>query len=182
MDGSIEIIIGPMFCGKSTELIRRIRRYEVGKFKCLCIKYEKDVRYEELTASGRHIKTHDQEAYPAITTMTLHDVMDVATTYDVIGIDEAQFFNDLVDFCEQLSNKGKKVVVAGLDGDFLRRSFGRICELIPLAEDVIKLKAICIDCNKDASFTKRLVDNQDLELIGGAKIYKPTCRSCHGKK
>jgi thymidine kinase len=183
MQGSIELIIGPMFCGKSTELLRRIRKYEIVDKKCICIKYSKDNRYEDVSQeSGRQIKTHDKVSYPAIVTSCLHEVMDTVMEYDVIGIDEGQFFGDLDDFCEVIANKGKVVIIAALDGDFRRRSFGKVCDLIPRAEDVIKLKAMCMNCKqKEASFTKRLTESQDLELIGGAETYKPTCRSCYHK-
>lgn len=181
-DGRIELVIGPMFSGKSTELIRRIRRYDISKKKCLVFKYDKDTRYEEGEAKDlRYIKSHNKESWAATPSVELMNYIEAALTFDVIGIDEGQFFTDIIEFAETLAGGGKIVIVAALDGDYLRRPFGKICELTCKAEDVIKLKAVCKICCKDASFTKRTVISDKLELIGGAESYIPTCRECHVK-
>jgi len=103
----------------------------------------------------------------------------VALKHDVIGIDEGQFFPDVVSFCEQMANMGKVVIVAALDGTFQRKPFGSILELIPMAEDVTKLTAVCVMCQGSAAFTKRLGEEQEIELIGGEDKYIAVCRSCY---
>lgn len=177
--GSIELIIGPMFSGKSTELIRRIRRYDISNKKCLVFKYNKDLRYEENESTIRYVKSHNKESWIAIPSDKLMDNIADAMNYDVIGIDEGQFFNDIIEFAEILSNKGKIVIISALDGDFRRTEFGKICQLIPKCEEVIKLKAICKLCFNDASFTKRVIDSDVVELIGGSEYYIPVCRKCY---
>ena len=98
--------------------------------------------------------------------------------YDVIGVDEGQFFSEIVEFCEALANKDKIVLVSALDGTFERKPFGNILNLIPLAEKVTKLCAVCVYCTSEAAFTKRIVESKEIELIGGAEMYKPVCRAC----
>lgn len=174
--GSIQMIIGPMFAGKSTELLRRIKRYEVAKKKCLLIKYINDDRY-----SKDCISTHDKQTVFALPCDKLSMASHLVKDYEVIGIDEGQFFPDLVSFSEDAANMGKVVIVSALDGTFQRKSFGKVLELIPLAESVIKLNAVCMVCCNDASFTARTVEEKKTELIGGAESYKSVCRKCfHG--
>ena len=101
----------------------------------------------------------------------------------VIGLDEGQFFTDVVEFAENLANIGKTVVIAALDGTYQRQKFNRILELVPLSEHVVKLNAVCMMCAGDAAFTKRIKSNDDrLEVIGGAETYMATCRECHNEK
>jgi len=171
--GEIQLIIGPMFSGKSTELIRRIRRYTVAKRKCLVVKYQKDTRY-----SSESMATHDRQQWMAMPCEKLEDLREIANSCDVIGIDEGQFFQDIISFTEEMANHGKIVIVAALDGTFQRKPFGKICELIPLAESVVKLTAICQGCQNPASFSKRLGDEKEIELIGGSDKYIATCRNC----
>lgn len=171
--GQIQIIFGPMFSGKTTELVRRIRRYQVANHACLLIKYDKDVRYEE-----DRVSTHDQQKMSALPCHKLSNIKSKAMKFNIIGIDEGQFFPDIVEFCEDLANKGKTVIVAALDGTFQRKAFGNILSLIPLAENVVKLNAVCMHCFKDAAFTKRLGDEKKVEIIGGAERYWSVCREC----
>lgn len=173
MAGNIQVVLGPMFSGKSTELIRRIRRYIAAQQKCLILKYTKDTRYHT-----NNIATHDQIMCEAIPCAQLRNFESTALEHDVIGIDEGQFFPDIAEFCEQLANAGKTVIVAALDGDFRRQPFGRILDLIPISEDVLKLKAVCVQCHGDASFSKRIVESEQIELIGGADKYIASCRNC----
>lgn len=117
--------------------------------------------------------------------MKLHKLEEINNTlddYDVIAIDEGQFFHDIVDNVEMFCNKGKIVIVAALDGTFERKPFGKILELIPIAEQIQKLSAVCFSCGKDASYTKRMSDCKEIELIGGEDIYKPVCRNCFFKE
>jgi thymidine kinase len=172
--GEIQLILGPMFSGKSTELLRRIRRYTVAKRKCLVVKYKQDTRY-----SQESLATHDRQQWVAVPTDKLDELHDLANAYDVIGIDEGQFFPDIVPFCEEMANRGKTIVVAALDGTFQRKPFGSVLELIPLAESVVKLTAICQECQAPAAFSKRLGAETQVELIGGADKYVAVCRRCY---
>ena len=112
----------------------------------------------------------------AITCLNLSEVEDKALDFDIIGIDEGQFFEEIVEFSEKMANMGKTVIIAALDGTFERKPFGRILELIPLAENVTKLDAVWVEWNQLASFTKRTWDSMETELIGGEEIYKPVWR------
>ena len=112
----------------------------------------------------------------AVTCYTLSEIEEKALEFDIIGIDEGQFFEEIVEFSEKMANLGKTVIIAALDGTFERKPFGKILELIPLSENVTKLDAVWVDCNQLASFTKRTCDSKETELIGGSEIYKPVCR------
>ncbi|TXG55493.1 hypothetical protein EZV62_020749 [Acer yangbiense] len=145
--GEVHVIIGPMFAGKTTALLRRIRSEGNDGRNVAMIKSSKDTRYA------------------------------IDSVLDVIGIDEAQFFEDLYDFCcKAADHDGKTIIVAGLDGDYLRRSFGSVLDVIPLAETVTKLSARCELCGKRAFFTLRKTGEKQTELIGGADVYMPVCR------
>ncbi|KAE9331138.1 hypothetical protein PR003_g15156 [Phytophthora rubi] len=173
IEGCLQLIIGPMFSGKSTELIRRIHRYQHAKLECLVVKYLFDTRHSE-----EMLSTHDKVFVEAMPVQTLAEVRPFLDQFDVIGIDEGQFYPDLVDFCQDAANRGKVVVVAALDATFERKAFESVVELIPTAEQVIKLNAICSSCGHDAAFTRRLVADKTLELIGGIEMYEPRCRQC----
>jgi thymidine kinase len=161
-----------MFSGKSTELLRRMRRYACAQYNCVVIKYKQDIRY-----SDEQMATHDRQTMPAFPCMKLAELPD-PESYDCIGIDEGQFFPDLVSFCEEMANLGKVLVVAALDGTFQRKSFNSVLDLIPLAEDVIKLSAVCMTCHRPAAFSKRIVNDSAVEVIGGADKYISVCRAC----
>ncbi|KAG6957737.1 hypothetical protein JG687_00009798 [Phytophthora cactorum] len=155
-----------MFSGKSTELIRRIHRYQHAKLECLVVKYLFDTRHSE-----EMLSTHDKVFVEAMPVQTLAEVRPFLNEYDVIGIDEGQFYPDLVEFCQDAATMGKVVVVAALDATFERkvgdvrvRAFDKVVELIPTAEKVIKLNAICSSCGQDAAFTRRLVADKTLEV------------------
>ncbi|GBN35702.1 Thymidine kinase, cytosolic, partial [Araneus ventricosus] len=149
--GHIQIIFGPMFSGKTTELIRRLRKYQIANHKCLIIKYSHDTRYSE-----KEISTHDRQTLDAISVATLSHLKNQAENYSVIGIDEGQFFPDVVVFSEEMANIGKIVIVAALDGTYQRKGFSNTLQLVPLAESVIKLTSVCMLCFEDASYTKRI--------------------------
>ncbi|XP_075072824.1 thymidine kinase, cytosolic [Mixophyes fleayi] len=174
--GQIQVIFGPMFSGKSTELIRRVRRFQIAQYKCMVIKYAKDTRY-----SKEQLATHDRYTMSAFSACSLADVFTEALTHSVIGIDEGQFFPDVVEFCEDMANRGKTVIVAALDGTFQRKAFGDILNLVPLAESVVKLNAVCMECYREASYTKRLGSEKEVEVIGGADKYHSVCRPCFFK-
>ncbi|XP_052766622.1 thymidine kinase, cytosolic-like [Mya arenaria] len=171
--GNIQVIFGPMFSGKTTELMRRMKRYQIANYSCLVVKYAKDIRYDK-----ENIATHDRQTLPAVAATKLADLEEEALQYEIIGIDEGQFFPDVVSFCDEMADKGKVVIVAALDGTFQRKGFGNILNLVPLAENVIKLSAVCMTCNSDGYFTKRMTTDQSVEVIGGADMYRAVCRDC----
>lgn len=171
--GQIQVIFGPMFSGKSTELLRRIKRFQIANYTCLLVKYAKDVRYDQ---TG--VATHDRQVSKATPAERLYALSEEAEKSHVIGIDEGQFFPDCVQFAEEMANKGKIVIVAALDGTFQRQGFGNILNLVPLAESVIKLNAVCMQCYREASYTKRIGAETDLEVIGGSDKYMAVCRNC----
>ncbi len=172
----LQIIIGPMFSGKSTELIRLIREYKFIEAKIMVIKHSlDDSRYEK-----SKLCTHDKQTEECISTnnlLNLKDTQDYINA-DVIFIEEAQFFENLFEFVDEGLKENKSFVVAGLDGDFKREPFGDILRLIPLAEKVIKLNALCFFCKNgtEAPFTKRLINDTNQQLVGGADSYASVCR------
>ncbi|KAM6939705.1 thymidine kinase, cytosolic [Xenentodon cancila] len=173
--GQIQVIFGPMFSGKSTELMRRVRRFQIAQYKCLVIKYAKDTRY-----SDTGVATHDKYTMEAVPATSLEAVRPMALQACVIGIDEGQFFPDTVEFCEEMANLGKTVIVAALDATFQRKPFGNILGLVPLAESIVKLHAVCMQCYKEAAYTKRIGAEKEVEVIGGADKYQAVCRTCYG--
>lgn len=165
-----------MFSGKTTELIRRLKRYQIANHKCLTVKYKKDNRYDQ---DG--IATHDKQTLMATQAVLALGDLDASTLdkYSVIGIDEGQFFPDIVKFAETQADRGKIVIVAALDGTFQREGFNDILKLVPLAESVVKLSAVCMMCYQEASFTKRKGTETELEVIGGQDKYLAACRACY---
>ncbi|XP_010547224.1 PREDICTED: thymidine kinase a-like [Tarenaya hassleriana] len=175
--GAVHVIVGPMFAGKSTALLRRIKSEISDGRNVAMIKSSKDTRYAKDS-----VVTHDGIKFSC---WALPDLMSFAEKFgddaysklDVIGIDEAQFFGDLYDFCCKVADEdGKTVIVAGLDGDYLRRSFGSVLDIIPIADTVTKLTARCELCGHKAFFTLRKTCDTQTELIGGADVYMPVCR------
>ncbi|KAK3705178.1 hypothetical protein QZH41_013974 [Actinostola sp. cb2023] len=172
--GQIQVIFGPMFSGKTTELLRRIKRYQVANHRCLVVKYDMDTRYN---ING--IATHDRQTLAATACSVLYSIKKQALKSSVIGIDEGQFFPDVVEFAEEMASEGKTVIIAALDGTFQRKAFGNILNLVPIAESVVKLNAVCMNCYKDAAFTKRLGQDKRVEVIGGSDKYMSVCRDCY---
>lgn len=170
---SVIVITGPMFSGKTTELIRRAREYkERHGLRVLVINHAKDVRTAQNT-----VRTHDGVTYPAV---HAHDLMLVNTRqYDVIAVDEGQFFNNLRTFVDIETRRwGKRVLVAGLNSDYLRRPFGEMPLLMSLADHVVVKHSTCSACSSPALFTQRLSDNGDTIDVGGAEKYAARCRNC----
>ncbi len=176
--GSIEVITGPMFSGKTEELIRRVSRAEIAKIPYILFKPIFDNRY-----SDTEIVSHDNKRIEASPVLNAKEIMDLSIGVEIVGIDEAQFFNkSLIDVCVNLANSGVRVVVAGLDMDYKSRPFQPIPDLLGVADKVTKLKAICIECKDDAAFTHRINRNDGNKLILGEKnTYEPLCRMCHLK-
>ncbi|XP_050107930.1 thymidine kinase a-like isoform X3 [Malus sylvestris] len=175
--GETHVIVGPMFPGKTTTLLREVQSERGDGRNVAIIKSIKDTRY-----GLDSIVTHDGVKFPC---WPLKDLSSFKQKFspeaydqlDVIGIDEAQFFEDLYDFCSEAADRdGKKVIVAGLDGDYLRRKFGSVLDIVPLADSVTKLTARCELCGKRAFFTLRKTEEMQTELIGGADVYMPVCR------
>ena len=176
----IEVIMGCMFSGKSTELIRRLKRHRAINEKILVINSSKDTR-----SADSVIKTHNWETFACIKVFDLNSVFDIIKddAYDVIAIDEAQFFTGLRDFVELIGPTVKRIIIAGLDGDFLQRPFGEIFRVLPMADEVLKLHALCMECKDGtlAPFTKRYSeDTTTQELVGDHDIYKAVCKKCLG--
>lgn len=159
---------------RRTELMRRLKRYQFANYKVLIIKYQRDTRYDK-----SNIATHDQQTMAAVSCVELSSLLPTTQEYTVIGIDEGQFFPDTVKFAEEMANQGKTVIVAALDGCYRRTGFGDILQLVPLAESVIKLTAVCMICFTEASYTKRIGLEKELEIIGGADKYMAVCRKCY---
>ncbi len=191
---SITIIIGPMFSGKTTEFIRLIDRKKIADKRCLIIKHPSDDRFDDRfddlqgdinSKNKYHITTHSKIRYDGcdikyITDLTNEDIIEnIIKTYDVVGIEEGFFFKNIGNFCNILANNGIDIIVATLDSSYRQELFSEIGCLIAISEDVIKLKAICMQCKKaDASFTIRTVDSDEEILVGGKDIYKSVCRKC----
>ena len=168
---SLHIIMGSMFSGKTTEMIRLLKRYDVIGKKIVVINSQKDIRSTEDV-----LRTHDNVTFRCIKTA---DLVNVNTSgCDVVAIDEAQFFIELVPFVEKELNAGRIVLLAGLDGDYKQRKFGSLLDCIPLADEVTKLTAMCMTCldGTPGPFTKRIVESSELELVGGDDMYKSVCR------
>ena len=179
--GRIELIIGCMFSGKSSELIRRVRRYESISTNVLSINNDDDNRYED---NLNNIVTHDKVKQNAISVNKLLPVMLTQQYKDasIIAINEGQFFSDLVDFCTISADyHNKTIIIAGLNGDYKREPFEEISKLMPHADEILKLSAMCKSCNNGtlATFTKKKTESTQLIEIGGDDIYEPVCRNCY---
>lgn len=176
--GRIELIMGTMFAGKSTELLRQISLQEVAGKKVMRVKFSADNRYRNQAL----IATHTGQSRDAIAVTFLSELGESWREFDVIGIDEGQFFTDIVWFAELAANAHKIVIISSLQGTFLRGPWRNITELIPLCEKVQKLSAICKLCKENASFTFRTADKSVTTMIGGADMYMPLCRDCHARE
>jgi thymidine kinase len=183
--GWLEIITGPMYCAKSEELIRRIRRVKIAKKTVKVFKPVLDNRY-----SKKDVVSHSGNSIEAIPVDHPEEILTkINSDIDVVGIDEAQFFpDDLIQICEDLADRGVRVIIAGLDRDFRNQPFGPMPELMARAEYVDKLHAICMKCGEPASRTQRLINGEPaafddpIILVGAAEVYEARCRSCHAIK
>lgn len=172
--GRIEVICGSMFSGKTEELIRRLRRAKFARQRVEIFKPAVDVRY-----SAVNVVSHDENSIPSTPVESAQNILLLASNVQVVGIDEAQFFDDgLVDVCNQLANSGVRVIVAGLDMDYLGKPFGPMPKLMAIADDVLKVHAVCVRCGALAQFSHRLAKTDKLVLLGETDSYEPLCRSC----
>mgnify|MGYP001152997727 CR=1 FL=1 len=176
--GEINLILGCMFSGKTSELIKIVRRYRSIKKNVMVLNYCKDTRY-----SNEEIMTHDLIGEKAFMINNFDDIENneeykkIYYNSDIICINEGQFFKGLVKFCNLSANEhNKKIYVCGLDGDFKQEKFGEILDLIPCSENITRLSALCNICGKKACFTKRVSKSNDQILIGGKENYIPVCR------
>ena len=170
--GWIEVICGSMFSGKTEELLRRVKRAKIAKQKIKIFKPKKDVRYDK-----KKVISHDQNSIKSKPVSNPGKIIKLSEKFEVIGIDEAQFFDDsLVDVCNELANLGKRVIVSGLDMDYKGKPFGPIPNLLAIAEYVTKVHAVCSKSGKMASYTHRIVDSDDLILLGDTKKYQALSR------
>ena len=173
--GWIEVICGSMFSGKTEELIRRLRRAEIAKLKVSIFKPKIDDRY-----SREHIVSHNSQRIPSIPVSDAQEILEKLGDAEVIGIDEAQFFDlDLVDVCQELANSGKRVIVAGLDQDYTGKPFEPIPQLLAVAEYITKTLAICVKCGNPANRTQRLSRQSERVIVGAGDMYEARCRFCH---
>jgi thymidine kinase len=175
--GSIEVITGSMFSGKTEELIRRLRRAQYAGLKTEIFKPSLDKRFSE-----NRVVSHDDKSIISTPVDSPAAILLLAGNVDVIGIDEAQFFdNSLVEVCNQLADNGIRVLVAGLDMDFMGNPFGPIPALLSVAEYVTKVHAICVRCGNLANYSFRKSEDEQVVLLGEKDIYEPLCRHCYNK-
>ena len=175
--GCIEVICGSMFSGKTEELIRRLQRAKIARQRVEIFKPAIDKRYSE-----EDIVSHDSNAIHSTPVDNSHSILLMTSDVDVVGIDEAQFFDDgIVEVCSELANNGTRVIVAGLDMDFRRIPFGPMPALLSIADDVTKVHAICVECGHIANYSYRLVDSDRRVLLGERNEYQPLCRKCYLK-
>ncbi len=176
--GWIEVICGSMFSGKTEELIRRLKRARIAKLKVEIFKPGVDTRYDE-----EKVVSHDENEIMSTPVPASSNILLMANDVDVVGIDEAQFFDaELPNVCNQLANAGVRVIVAGLDMDFKGQPFGPMPALLATAEYITKVHAICVRCGNLAQYSNRIVASEKLVLLGETDVYEPFCRSCFNKK
>lgn len=173
--GRIEVVCGSMFSGKTEELIRRMKRAKFAKQRVEIFKPAIDTRY-----SDNDVVSHDQNAIPSTPVETSSSILLLSSDIEVVGIDEAQFLDmGLVEVCNELANRGVRVIVAGLDMDFRGVPFGPMPALCAIADDVTKVHAICVRCGNLAYLSHRLVHNEKRVLLGEKMEYEPLCRDCY---
>jgi thymidine kinase len=173
--GHIEVICGSMFSGKTEELIRRIRRAEIAKQRVKVFKPKIDNRYSEFS-----IVSHNEQSYPSEIIENADEIPEKCFDAEVIGIDEAQFFdNNLVEIIQMLADSGKRVLVAGLDQDYRAKPFEPMPQILAIAEYITKIHAVCVVCGAPANRTQRVTENKDRVLVGGENHYEARCRLHH---
>ena len=173
--GWIEVICGSMFSGKTEELIRRLKRVKIANLKVEIFKPANDIRYDEVK-----IVSHDTNAIQSTPIDNSQKILLMANDVEVIGIDEAQFFDvELPRVCDELAYRGTRVIVAGLDMDFQGKPFGPMPYIMAKADYVTKLHAICMQCGNIANYSYRKVPNEDQVMLGAKDVYEPRCRKCY---
>ncbi len=172
--GWIEVVCGSMFSGKTEELIRRLRRAKIARQRVEIFKPALDNRYTDAA-----VVSHDENAIPSQVVHAVEQILLLASEADVVGIDEAQFFGlELLPVCDRLARAGKRVIIAGLDQDYLGNPFEPVPQLMAIAEHVTKLHAVCVRCGAPANHSQRIVTSGDRVLVGEKDAYEPRCRQC----
>ena len=175
--GCIEVVCGSMFSGKTEELIRRLRRAQFAKQKIATFKPTIDKRYSELD-----VVSHDSHSISCTPIKSPSRMLQIDPDIEVVGIDEAQFFDEsIVGVVQELADRGIRVIIAGLDTDYLGKPFGPMPALLAIAEDVQKVHAICVRCGALANHSHRLSDSKKLVVLGEKDTYEPLCRDCYNK-
>ena len=175
--GSIEVICGSMFSGKTEELIRRMKRAQFAKQKVEIYKPCIDVRYSE-----DQVVSHDSHSIPSTPIASPASMLLLSSDVEVVGIDEAQFFDEtIIEVVQALANRGVRVIIAGLDTDFMGKPFGPMPALMAVAESVQKVHAICVKCGSPANHSHRLSSSDQLVVLGEKDIYEPLCRHCYNE-
>ena len=176
--GRIEVVCGSMFSGKTEELIRRLRRAQFAKQKVEIFKPAIDTRY-----SDEEVVSHDHNAIPSTPLDSSASILLLSSDIDVVGIDEAQFFDEgIVNVCDTLASRGVRVIIAGLEMDYQCKPFGAMPQLLSIADDVLKVHAICIRCGRNAYVSHRKVDVEGQVMLGEKMEYEPLCRECYRKE
>lgn len=176
--GWIEVICGSMFSGKTEELIRRLKRVRIANLKTEIFKPAIDVRFDEVK-----IVSHDTNVIQSTPIDNSQKILLLTNDADVIGVDEAQFFDDqLPAVCDELARRGIRVIVAGLDMDYLGNPFGPMPLILAKADFVTKLHAICMKCGNLANYSYRKIPNEDQVVLGATDVYEPRCRKCYNEK
>ena len=176
--GWIEVICGSMFSGKTEELIRRLKRAKIANLKVEIYKPAIDVRYDET-----QVVSHDANSIQSTPIENSQTILLMAQDVDVVGIDEAQFFDaEIMHVCEMLALRGTRVIVAGLDMDYMGRPFGQMPNLLAIADYITKLHAICMKCGNIANVSYRKVETDGQVLLGEKETYEPRCRKCFHEK
>ena len=175
--GWLEVVCGSMFSGKTEELIRRLKRAQIANLKVAIYKPATDTRFDK-----EKVVSHDANSIPSVPIENVNDILLLAVDADVIGIDEAQFFNDgIIPVCETLVMQGKRVIVAGLDMDYLGKPFGPMPQLLAIADFITKLHAICVQCGHLANVSYRTSAEEGTVVLGEKNNYEPRCRICAAK-
>jgi thymidine kinase len=175
LGGSIEVVCGSMFSGKTEELIRRLNRARIARLKVEIFSPKADTRFVE-----NALISHNSNSIPSTPVENASSILLLASDVNVVGIDEAQFFDDeLPDVCNLLANKGIRVIVAGLDMDFKGHPFGPMPDVMAMADSVTKLQAVCVRCGNPAMYSYRLVADESKILLGEKESYEPRCRICY---
>lgn len=173
--GSIEVICGSMFSGKTEELIRRMKRAQFAKLPSEIFKPEIDIRY-----GLEEVVSHDSNSIPSTPVAHSSAILLLSSETKVVGIDEAQFFDaELPQVCNELANRGIRVIVAGLDMDFKGKPFGPMPQMMAIAEHITKVHAVCMQCGAPATYSYRISNEQAQVLLGEKESYEPRCRACY---
>lgn len=175
--GSIEVVCGSMFSGKTEELMRRLRRAKIANQRINIFKPSIDTRYDAV-----EVVSHDRNSVASRPVSNSAEILNLSDEVDVVAIDEAQFFDKgLIEVVQTLADRGIRVIIAGLDMDFRRTPFGPMAELCAIADSVDKIHAICVECNRLANYSYRLISGDSQVLLGEVNEYAPLCRICYNK-